>query len=659
MGMRKCFMRGGIYLGFFLLIAGCATQGTRETEPSLPFQAGERNSEFLDQSALDQSASAGASEIRRVELKEVRVEGAGEETQIIITATEPLEDYKFEKVDSNRFSLDLREVKDPAALPDLPVGSDRVALSYSIEETTQGIRLLGFVKNGYERYGVKGQESDLVVTFSPNLSVSKSTEPGLPAPVSANEQTMPENRTAQQPLRTVPAIMTSQHGGARIVQASAKGRPIAATPMDLQASDSDASFPGHNGTVHPSGLLRKPYTGKPISLDLLDADVRNVLRLLSDITGTNLVIEPDVSGKVTLKVEQVPWDHVLDMVLAMNGLGQEREGNVIRIARDAKLKEEWSMRAEAIRAKQALMEIAKDVGELATVFFTINYAQPEVIARRIEENKGERGRVSIDERTSLVIYSDTPARIADARQLIARLDKPTAQVMIEARIVTMNSKSSKDLGITWGLATDTPPSSNPRFQVNVPLGAIPSTFDFNIGRMIANDFIKLDARIAALESLGDVRIIAAPNVMTLNNVAARITQGTQIPYLKLNQEGVTSTEFKDATVELEVTPHITPDRRVRLKIMAKQDEPGLVFNGQTSIDKREINTELLVEDGEIVVIGGVTRDRLEKSMDGTPGFNKVPVLGRLFKTESNSSDKNQLLIFISPKVIDPNTMARR
>lgn len=409
----------------------------------------------------------------------------------------------------------------------------------------------------------------------------------------------------------------------------------------------------------PSHPFMRSYSGKPISLDLLDADVRNVLRLIADITGTNMVIEPDVAGRVTLKVEQVPWDHVLDMVLAMNSLGKEREGNVIRVAREAKLREEWRMRTEAIRARQELMEAVKDVGELTTVYFTINYAQPGVIASRLDENRGDRGRVSIDERTSLVIYSDTPARIADARQLISRLDRPTSQVMIEARIVTMNSKASRDLGITWGLATDTPPSSSPRFQVHVPLGASATNFDFNIGRMIANDFIKLDARISALESLGDVRIIAAPNVMTLSNVEAQISQGLQIPYLQQTAEGTPSTIFEKAEVELRVTPHITPDRRIRMRIDAKQDEPGAIFNQQTSIETRRISTELFVEDGEIVVIGGVTRDRLERSMDGTPGFNRVPMLGRLFKTESSSSDKTQLLIFISPKIIDPHTTARR
>ncbi len=412
----------------------------------------------------------------------------------------------------------------------------------------------------------------------------------------------------------------------------------------------------------PSLLLTKTYSGKPISLDLMDADLRNVLRLIADITGTNMIIEPDVSGRVTLKVDKVPWDHILDIILSMNSLGHERQGNVIRIAREARLREELNMRAEALRAQQALLEAVKDVGELTTVYFTINYAQPAIIAKRLDESKGERGRVSIDERTNLVIYSDAPARIADARQLIARLDRPSPQVLIEARIVTLNSRASRELGINWNLNIQSSPfaiSPYTDFQVTVPGGGAPTDFGLNIGRMVGGNFLRLDATIRALESLNEVQVIAAPNVMTLNNVQAQISQGVQIPYLQQTAEGTPSTVFERAVVELKVTPHITPDRRIRMKIDAKQDEPGAMMNQQVSIETRSISTELFVEDGEIVVIGGVMRDRRGQSMDGTPGLNRVPILGRLFKSEGTEQEKTQLLIFISPKVIDPDTVVRR
>lgn len=454
------------------------------------------------------------------------------------------------------------------------------------------------------------------------------------------------------------AQLTSIPASSSILPTGRAPAPLILGPKQPSPSLGGVDAMSLGGGAAPPQLLTKTYSGKPISLDLMDADVRNVLRLIADITGTNMVIEPDVSGRVTLKVEKVPWDQILDIILAMNSLGHEHEGNVIRVAREARLKEEKNLRSEALRAQQAFQEVVKDAGELATVYFTINYADPKTIATRIGENKGERGRVSIDERTNLVIYSDAPARIADARHLIARLDRPTSQVLIEARIVTLNSRASRRLGINWSLETDSSPSPNPGFQINVPMTGA-TAFGFNIARLIGLDSIRLDARIEALESLGEVQVLAAPNVMTLNNVQAVINQGIQIPYLQQTAEGTPSTVFQSAVVELKVIPHITPDRRIRMKIDAKQDEPGVVMNQQVSIETRNISTELFVEDGEIVVIGGVMRDRREKSMDGTPGLHRVPLLGRLFKSENTSQEKTQLLIFISPKVIDPHTVSRR
>ena len=201
---------------------------------------------------------------------------------------------------------------------------------------------------------------------------------------------------------------------------------------------------------------RKQYTGKAVSLDLMDADLRNVLRLLSDLTGTNIVIEPDVTGKVTLKVEQVPWDQVLDMVLSMNDLGKEQVGNVIRIARQVKLRQEWLQQAEAIKAKQSLAESTRDLGELSTVYFSVNFGKPSEIAAKISDGKSERGKVSVDDRTSLIIYTDYPTRIANARQLLTRLDRPTSQVLIEARIVTLNSDTQRQLGMNLSFSSQRP-----------------------------------------------------------------------------------------------------------------------------------------------------------------------------------------------------------
>jgi len=401
---------------------------------------------------------------------------------------------------------------------------------------------------------------------------------------------------------------------------------------------------------------KRHYRGKPISLDLQNADIQNVLRLLADISGMNIVLEPDVSGKVTIKVENVPWDQVLDMVLMMNRLGKEEIGGVIRIARQEKLKEEWKEREERIKAQQELLRAQKDLGELQTVYLQVNYADPESIAAKIGEIKSEDGKVSVDQRTNLILYTDYPARIAEASDILERLDRPTRQVLIEARIVQINSNVSKDLGIDWGfsLTKTTDHSVSTDFAVNHPVTAT-SSASMTIGRLVGSTLWNLDLRLSAAETAGQGKVIAAPRVLTMNHVKATISQGTQIPYQEKTGEGNTSVSFKDATLELQVTPHITPDGRVRLQLQAKQDSPNTSItggSGEPAIDTRKIDTELLVDDGATVVIGGIIKEEDSRDESRTPGVHRIPILGSLFKSESVRKDKSELLIFINPKIVD-------
>ena len=271
--------------------------------------------------------------------------------------------------------------------------------------------------------------------------------------------------------------LASETGGSDAATDASRNKP-AKTPRS-KAKASRSSLSQHNPPTQASlaegigtpAAARKQYTGKTVSLDLMDADLRNVLRLLSDLTGTNIVIEPDVTGKVTLKVEQVPWDQVLDMVLSMNDLGKEQVGNVIRIAKQAKLRQEYLQQAEAIKAKQSLAETTRDLGELSTVYFPVNFGKPAEIAAKITDGKSERGKVSVDERTSLIIYTDYPARVANARQLLARLDRPTPQVLIEARIVTLNSETKRQLGVNLSFSSQRPlqrGAAMPRTFLSIP-----------------------------------------------------------------------------------------------------------------------------------------------------------------------------------------------
>ncbi len=445
--------------------------------------------------------------------------------------------------------------------------------------------------------------------------------------------------------------------------AASKGQAPGATARRPVQTTGGVMSQADAGVSDLQNATQKQYSGKPISLDLLDADLRNVLRLIADLTGTNIVIEPDVTGKVTLKVEQVPWDQVLDMVLSMNDLGKEQAGNVIRIAKRGKLRQEWAQQAEAIRAKQDLAETAKDLGELSTVYYSVSFAKPAEIATKISESKSDRGKVAVDERTSLIIYTDYPARLNYARQLLSRLDRPTPQVLIEARIVTLTNEVTKNLGANLGISSISPATGDPTqsFAINSPAT---NFFTMGFGTLVNKALVNIDLTLQALETANEIRIMAAPRVVTLDNVKAVISQGVQIPYLKVGDtsSGVTGTEFKDAVLELQVTPHITPDHKVRMTIEAKQDEPSATVvgaSGQVGIDTRKVSTEMLVDDGNVVVIGGVIRNRDALSKSSTPGLSDIPILGRLFKIEESKIQRNELLIFISPRIIEVTKPADR
>jgi type IV pilus assembly protein PilQ len=607
---------------------GCAASGTVGKSA-----AGSPETE-VQTKATEKSLPAAAPAINQDRLLNVMVREQGHKIIIELNADGPIKDYQFRRLGADRFALELPNISGQGELPPLPQSTEGVYLTYE-DLLPSGIQLVGSLKTTLDQYVLNGSQNALTLTLdvmeqAPHRAMAKQPPPS--------------------PIKAAASAKKSKPITVRAA-ASADMREMAKLPV-AEGQANQGEDPGFSGVMQ-----RTKYTGKPISLDLLDADLRNVLRLLADLSGTNIVIEPDVIGKVTLKVEQVPWDQVLDMALAMNGLGKERIGNVIRIARQTKLREEWNTKTSEIKARQDLLEAAKDLGELTTAYLSVNYAMPNEVAAKIVEIKSDKGRISVDERTSLILYSDYPARIDAARQLLAKLDRPTPQVLIEARIVTATTNISRSLGIQWSFGTSDidGAATNTNFQVNsLPL----NLFAFNMAQIVGETLVKVDLQLSALETANELKIMAAPRVLTINNVKAIITQGTQIPYPKQNEFGVVSTDFKDATLELQVTPHITPDKKVRLEIKAKQDEPtAQTFNvgGDTQavgIDTRKIDTELLVDDGSIVVIGGVIRNRDARGRTATPGLQDIPLLGRLFKSENASADRTELLIFISPKIVE-------
>jgi type IV pilus assembly protein PilQ len=396
----------------------------------------------------------------------------------------------------------------------------------------------------------------------------------------------------------------------------------------------------------------KVYTGQKISLDFQNADIHNVLRLLAEVSKLNIVASDDVTGKVTLKLDRVPWDQALDVVLAAKGLGMIRTGNVIRVAPLARVAEE----------NKRLMEL-QQVGPMVTEYIQVNYGKAEKLKDQIDKIRSERGSVTFDERTNKIVIKDTPAVIEDARAIVSSLDEPTRQVLIEARIVEATADFSRELGIQWGgtatkagehgtLSVQGRLDSTNNFAVNpgipaAPLGAI----GFSLGRVGAT-MPNLDVRLLAMESDGKVHIVSSPKITTLDHKEAYIQQGAKIPYPKQTQDGV-STEFVEATLKLTVVPHITPDNRISLNIMAKKDEPDWTHTvqGVPTLNIREAKTELLINDGETVVIGGIIYEKKSKSVKGVPGLSKVPVLGWLFKGEGDITERKELLIFLSANTI--------
>jgi type IV pilus assembly protein PilQ len=605
---------------------GCST-----TYPTAPGGIGTAESDQTSEGIAGKGLSSDAAPQVVTALSGLQVEGRPGETVVVLAGNGVFRDYLFSRLSDTRFTLDLGDISGTSGLPVLPPPSHGLELAYvdpgSKGAPGKGVRLKGATNSPIENYVVNTAGNNLAITLYTGSAAGLPPAAGGP-PVKAASR--------KKALEAPPTAMTDDSMVEPAPVRTRKARP----------------GPERQGGEEP---LKKQYSGKPISLDLLDADLRNVLRLIADVTGSNIVIEPDVAGKVTLKVEQVPWDQVLDMVLAMNGMGMERSGNVIRVARVAKLRDEVNQQADDIRAKQELLETVKDFGDITTEYLTVNYAQPVEIAAKINEVKSDKGKISIDERTNLIIYSDYPARVATARKLIARLDKATPQVMIEARLVTMTDDTRKALGIRWNLNLNDKDPLVREFEVDL-LSNLGTLLDFNVAQIVGQTLVSLDFNLAALESQNRSKIIAAPKVMTMNNVKAVISQGNQIPYLQQSAAdvGVVSTVFKDAIVELQVTPHITPDGKVRLEIEAKQDEPNPTIVGgadQPAISTRKIKTELLVADGCIVVIGGVMRDTQGYSLDTTPGLKDIPILGRLFKQESKSRVKEELLIFISPKIV--------
>jgi type IV pilus assembly protein PilQ len=440
---------------------------------------------------------------------------------------------------------------------------------------------------------------------------------------------------------------------------------------------------------------KKEYTGERLTLNFQDIDVRSVLQLLADTSGQNIVVSDSVTGNLTLRLQNVPWDQALDIVLRTKGLDKRRQDNVIIIGPTAEL-------AAREKAELAAHKEVQELAPVRTEFMQVNYAKVVDLAKLIRPTAGAaagsggrnsmlsaRGSLSVDERTNTLLVQDTSENLADIRRLVQTLDVPVKQVLIEARIVIVSDTFERDLGAKLGISdfstvgnnglftvsgnnvgTDSmltsafPPSTlKPsgfinfptlpnRYQVNLPAANV----NGSIGVSLLSGTHLLDLELSAAQNEGKSEVISSPRIITANQKQATIMQGVEIPYQESASSGATTTQFKNAVLSLKVTPLITPDNRVVLDLDVSDDSVGAQVTSATggtvpSIDTRQIITQVLVNDGQTVVLGGILDTTKSFSANKVPFLADIPILGNLFKSTIRINNKTELLIFITPKIL--------
>jgi len=434
-------------------------------------------------------------------------------------------------------------------------------------------------------------------------------------------------------------------------------------------------FPLTAEEVKLAKLKKQVYTGQLISLNFQNIQIRAVLQLLADFTGINMVVSEQVRGDITLRLNDTPWDQALDIILKTNSLDKRKTGNIMMIA----------PAADILKQEKAELTSQLEVSNLAPLrsdLLQINYAKAADIATLLKDKNtsllSKRGTISVDMRTNTIWIQDTGAQIEGIRELIKQLDVPVKQVLIEARIVDVTKDFTQDLGITWGVSNYThlsgtlaganqisqgitPPNVTPLAdRLNVDLAAAPVIGTAaSVGLALAKlgNGILLDLELSALESEGRGQVIASPRLITMNQQAAVIESGQEIPYQEATSSGATAVAFKKAVLSLKVTPQITPDNKIMMDLQINQDTPSSqTFNGVPSILTKEIQTTVLVDNGQTIVLGGIYTQTKNNSINRVPFLGQLPVVGALFRNQDTTIENEELLIFITPRIIT-NTLS--
>jgi type IV pilus assembly protein PilQ len=562
-----------------------------------------------------------------------------------------------------------------------------------VQQNTQGITNIGFQR------GAKGEGQVVIDLASGNTPVDVQQQ-GTKVIVRALGSKIPAHLTRRlnvndfaTPVSTVDAV--NQNGSGVVTIQTSDSYEYMAYQTDNKLTIS-LKRPEAKSPLHPKTVA---YTGKKISLDFQDIEVRRVLQLLADFTDINMVAADSVQGNITLRLKEVPWDQALDIVLKTKNLDKRRNGNVIWIAPVSEL-----IKAEEEEAK-ALAQSVK-LAPIQTEYMQLSYAKAADIEKLITQNKrassagsntgstsgddkesllSSRGSISIDARTNTLIVNDTQPFIDKIRNMVDLLDVQVKQVMVEARIVRASTEFTKEIGVKWGILSQGITNNNNLLvggsdttlwdlrdpqesdlggytydiqrpdNLNVDLGVANPAGRIAFGLISLSDFM-LDLELSALQADGYGEVISTPKVLTADKQAAKVSSGTQIPYQSSEGGGanaVSTTEFIDATLSLDVTPSITPDGKVQMLLNITSDTPGNPTpTGQLTINKNQISTNVLVDNGETVVLGGIFEQETRNGQTKVPFLGDIPYLGHLFRRDLKSDNKRELLIFVTPRIVN-------
>ncbi len=569
--------------------------------------------------------------------------------------------HEVTRLDARRLMIDIPHVASSVYKPVIPVNHEilkQVRLGYHADRVRVVLDL-----SATATYSVEPQGTNLIVTLREGAGIDVAASTGS-NPRGTIETTQPENSTMPQ-VWVDATPRTAQRAMATVRRSSPKFHV-----QNVQMTSGTDSTDRSEKTTPKDDLVvgETHYIGRRISLDFQQADISNVLRLIAEVSGFNMVVGEGVKSKVTMKLVSVPWDQALDMILKMNGLGKIRQGNILWIDSLANIAKQQNEEAMVKDAKVKAEELVDRV-------FYIRNLQAQELMTSLRQYLSPRGLMQMSLGSNALIVRDTESKIGVMKQLVDGLDLEVPQVQIEARIVQADTTYSRSLGVQWGIQnlndivgggvanfrtgnTGAFGAQTSNFLVNLPatVGGLVSTpgVGFTIGKA---DGALLDMRLSAGELLGLSKVIAAPKVTTLDKREAKISQGESIPFQTTSLQG-TQTTFVDANLELNVTPQITSrdpkevGKQIMMKVRATRNAVGARSNpAGPSIDRREANTQVLIRDGETMVIGGVFIDTQSNSVSGIPYLSRVPVLGWLFKQKTESVAKQELLIFLTPTIV--------